>query len=321
MTRILVQPEHLRILADQCRRQADELRSLLAHLGSALGSLDWQVYVAADVERAWQSARGRGYSLAEQAEALARYLDRKAQAFAEADGVGAAQVGQVAGAFAVAQQQWSTWWQQRSALFTFPQNLVEWLLRLGGAVITTPITWVMSGLSGATAVVGGLLVGRRDLRGPQSPRPQPRSETTRPTTTGPPGPGMTGPPPPPVLREADPAHYSSCVVYAQTRRPDLGRAEGDGGAYNYIQQYRESPRYYRVPPEAAQSGRLQETHLRPGTVVVWDRGQQGANPTYGHVAIIEAVGPDYIEVSEAGWGNSTRRRIPATDLPDLHFIL
>jgi hypothetical protein len=33
------------------------------------------------------------------------------------------------------------------------------------------------------------------------------------------------------------------------------------------------------------------------------------------------VGPDYIEVSEAGWGNSTRRRIPATDLPDLHFIL
>jgi surface antigen len=321
MTRILVQPEHLRTLAAQSRRQADDLRSILGNLSGALGGLDWQVRESAGIEGGWQSARGRGYSLAEQAEALARYLDRKAQAFDEADNAGAAQVGQVAGAFTVAQQQWSGWWQQRSAVFSFPQALVERLWKLGWSAVTAPITWVIGGLGGAISVVGGLLVGVRDLRTSPSAAPGQPAGVAQPVTPSPSaGAVVTGPPSPPALRAADPTQYTSCALYAQARRPDLGQTGGDGGAYNYIQNYRNSPRYYQVPPEATGSA-LQRTSLRTGTVVIWDRGQQSANATWGHVAIIEAVGADYIEVSEAGWGSGTRRRIPAADVPDLHFIL
>lgn len=320
MARILVQPEHLRDLAVQCRRQADDLRLELSRLGAALGSLDWQIREMAQVENTWHSARGRGYSLAEQAEALAHYLDRKAQAFADADNAGAAQFGQLA-LWAI--PIYRNCWRPPAHIFTFPRSWVEWLLWLGRIVIMTPIPWIMTGLGSVTSIVGGLLIGRQDLRVTQS-QPgvsPPTGDTDVPVTTNLPESTTVGPPPPPPLQEADPGRYSSCVLYAQARRPDLGLAAGDGGAYNYIQQYRESLRYYRVPPEAAQEGRLQQTYLRPGTVVVWDRGQQGADATYGHVAIIETVGPDYIEVSEAGWGSSTRRRLAATDLPELHFIL
>lgn len=324
MTRIVVQPEHLRILASQCRRRADALRSVLGNLSGALGSLDWHVREAANVEGAWQSARSRGYTLADQAEALARYLDRKAQAFEEADHVGAAQIGQVAGAFTVAQRQWSNWWQQRSAIFSFPQDLVSRVLRLGKIVLTTPVTWMISGLTTVTSVVGGLLAGLADLRmppssgGSRSPQPLQRADQT--AGTGRSNEAAAPDVPPPALQDADPGQYTSCALYAQARRPDLGPAGGDGGAYNYIEQYRQSQRHYQVPPEATQSGLLQ-TPLQVGTAVVWDRSQRGADATWGHVAIIEEVGPDYVEVSEAGWGNSTRRRIPVADLLDLHFIL
>lgn len=321
MTRIVVQPEHLRSLAAQCRRQADELRSILGNLSSSLGGLDWRVRESADVDGSWQSARGHGYSLAEQAEALARYLDRKAQEFDEADNTSAAQVGQVAGAFTIAQQQWNSWWQQSSAAFTFPKVLVERLWKLGWSAVTAPITWVIGGLGGAVSVVGGLLTGVRNLHTspPAAPR-QPGAEAQPVTPSPSAGAVVTGPPSPPALYAADPTQYTSCALYAQARRPDLGPTGGDGGAYNYIQNYRNSSRYYQVPPEATQSA-LQRTSLRPGAVVIWDRTHPDANSTWGHVAIIEAVGADYIEVSEAGWGNSTTRRIPAANLPDLHFVL
>lgn len=324
MTRIVVQPEHLRTLATQCRRQADDLRSVLGNLGGAFGNLDWQVREAANVEGTWQSARSRGYTLADQAETMARYLDRKAQAFAEADHVGAAQVGQVAGAFTDAQQQWAEWWQQRSTIFSFPQDLVARVLWLGRVVLTTPVTWMVTGLTIVTSVVGGLLAGLANLRTPSSssgPRP-PQLDQHADQTAGAGRSDATGATdlPPPDLRDADPGQYSSCALYAQARRHDLGPTGGDGGAYNYIEQYRQSQRYYRLPREATPSGLLQ-TDLRVGTAVVWERGQQGADATWGHVAIIEEVGPDYVEISEAGWGSGTRRRIPAADLLDLHFIL
>lgn len=324
MTRIVVQPEHLRVLASQCRRQADDLRATLASLSAALGRLDWETRLTTPVEGAWQSARSRGYALADQAESMARYLDRKAQAFEEADHVGAAQVGQVAGAFAVAQQEWTVWWQRRNAIFSFPQDLLSRVLRLGKLMLTTPVTWMITGLTHVTSTVGGWLAGVANLRtpppSPEPAPPQPRPNADRTAEAVRSSQTVATDLPPPTLQDADPGAYTSCALYAQARRPDLGPASGDGGAYNYIEQYRQSQRYYRIPPEATQSGLLQ-TPLRVGTAVVWDRGQQGADPTWGHVAIIEEIGPDYVEVSEAGWGNNTRRRIPVADLFDLHFIL
>jgi|GEM_PF-1188050 len=186
MTRIIVQPEHLRSLAAQCRRQVDDLRSILGNLSAGLGGLDWQVRESAGVDGRWQVARGRGYGLAEQAEALARYLDRKAGAFDEADNTGAAAVGQVAGAFTVAQQQWSGWWQQIQPALSFPHDWLIQLARLGQGIVNAPLIWAVTALGSVSAVVGGLLVGTQSLRSPV-PTPAGGANTSTATSAAVPG--------------------------------------------------------------------------------------------------------------------------------------
>ncbi len=168
MTRILVQSEYLRNLASQCRRQADELRSLAGNLGAALGGLDWQVRESSGVDGDWQRARWRGLELAEHAESLARLLDRKAEAFDEADSTGAMQIDQIAGVFSASQQQWAGWWQRLQPVLSFPQGWLDHVASFGQNLISAPLTWVASGLGAASAVVGGLLIATKDLLSPQA---------------------------------------------------------------------------------------------------------------------------------------------------------
>jgi len=319
MPRILVEPEYLRTLSARWQQLASDLRVVLGRLSGAMGGLDWQVRQSAGVEGEWQSARRRAEALASQAEDMARYLTGKARAFEEADYAGSLALGQVAGAFAVARQQWQSWWQHAQPALSFPQALVRRLLRLGGELVQMPALWT-AGPLGIVARLAGLLIGHRPLR----PVPPGWDKTLQQTA------GRSAPSPDSPLRAtssatrrlqaASPADYASCVLYARARRPDLGAPGGDGGAYNYIARYRETGQYYRLPIESA-SGDLRTTPLRVGSAVVWDRGVHGADPQWGHVAIVEEVGPDYVEVSEAGWATGTRRRIPADQLPDLHLIL
>lgn len=319
MTRILVEPDRIQALSIRWQQRATELRDAVGRLSMAINRLDWRVRQANGVESDWHIARQRAEVLASQAEEMARYLAQKAQAFEEADRAGAAAIGQVAGAFIAARQQWQEWWRQTQPALSFPQALVQRLLRLGGDFVCRLDVWT-AGPLGIAAGLAGLLVGHRSLL----PTP-PKWQKTLQEAAGRTGvaPAGTSPTAKDTLRRllpANPAEYSSCALYAQARRPDLGPTGGDGGAYNYIAKYRGTPSYYRLPAEAVGSD-LRTTPLRPGTAVVWDRGVHGADVRYGHVAIIEEVGGDDIQVSEAGWGNSTSRRIPADQLPDLHFIL
>lgn len=89
MTRILVVPERLHELSRQMNQAAGQLRNLEGHLGRALGGLDWQVRQQANVEGQVQAARGQARTLAERAEALARFLSERAAAFQQADAEGA----------------------------------------------------------------------------------------------------------------------------------------------------------------------------------------------------------------------------------------
>ncbi len=317
MPRILVRPEYLREFGAQWQRTAGELQSIAGRLGGAIGSLDWETRQQAGVEGMVNEARRRAGALAGQAEAFARYLASKAQAFEEADRAGVSAIGQVMGAFTEAWHQAAGWWQRLQPVLNFPRTLLNRVLSLGQVLLGTPVTWAVTFVSSA----GGLLVGTRPLR-PVSQEWRGRVDEAvqrGPSAT------VTEALPAPTLQPANPRDFSSCARYAQARRPDLKRPiGGDGGAYNYIKLYRDTRQYYRLPPEVKD---LRATPLQPGVAVVWDKADQegkrvhGADPTYGHVAIIEEVGPDYIEVSEAGWGPSGRRRIPVTQLPDLHFIL
>ncbi len=186
MPRILVQPEYLRSVSTEWQRAAGELQALVGRLGSAFGSLDWEVREHAAVDEAWGQARGHANKLAGQAEDLARYLVAKAQAFEEADRAGATGIGQVLGMFAAAQRPNVSWWQRLQPILTLPGRVVSRWLRLGSITASDPLTWVTTMLWGLGEAAGGLLVGTRVLR-PTSPEWQKRLEQATPKPTVEPG--------------------------------------------------------------------------------------------------------------------------------------
>lgn len=85
MVRILVAPERLYDLSRQMSQGAAQLRDIEGQLGRALGGLDWEVRQQADLEGQVRSVRQQASQLAEQAEAMARYLTERAGAFQQAD--------------------------------------------------------------------------------------------------------------------------------------------------------------------------------------------------------------------------------------------
>ena len=95
MTRILVQPEELHDLSGEMRQTARRLRLVAERHGAALAGLGWQARSAASVEAEAAAARRQAEALIDLAEALARYLDKKARDFSDADGSGAHGIGGV----------------------------------------------------------------------------------------------------------------------------------------------------------------------------------------------------------------------------------
>jgi hypothetical protein len=132
------------------------------------------------------------------------------------------------------------------------------------------------------------------------------------------------------LRDADPGAFSrteGCALYAQARRADLKPISTlpgavDLGAANYIKYYRD-----HVPDQIGQvpQGSKDLTqYLAPGYAVVWDRhsGLGGAGDRYGHIAIVEAVHQNSIEISQAGTGTRTSQTISLDEMiaRRLYFI-
>jgi uncharacterized protein YukE len=338
MARIVVRPEDLRSLASRLDQSAQALDALAGRIGAAWGGLDWEARQKSGLEGPVSQARSRANACAREAEALARFLKQKAERFEEADAAGSQGLNQIAHAIAPLLRNWEAWMRRVKAMpHTMEQRLKE-LLGLGSLARYTPLV-----LGTATAgLLGGLLAGvttllpgsafwkdrfdgQNALSSSQA-RLAGAAGSRAPLGVAPVKPYQLPevlpacPVPPPVLRPATPSTGGSCALYAQARRPDLGPCGGNHGAYNYIEKYANTPQSYRVD-ETMASGDLGNTWLRPGTAVVWDRTHPKADPTYGHVAIIEEVGPDYVVVSESGWSSGTRRQIPASELPALYFIL
>lgn len=106
--------------------------------------------------------------------------------------------------------------------------------------------------------------------------------------------------------------YTSCAEYAQARRPNLGRT-GNGSAYNYINVYKDT--VFQITGNETDL----RTQLARGYAIVWERRVEGANSRHGHVAIVEEVGPDFVIVSHAGWGENSRE-LKMQELKLLHII-
>jgi hypothetical protein len=88
--RILVTPEKLRAMAQQFRSASTQLDSVGSRVSHAYSRIDAEARSAANVGGRVRQAQLRALSLANEAEAMARYLERKAQEFEEADRTGLA---------------------------------------------------------------------------------------------------------------------------------------------------------------------------------------------------------------------------------------
>lgn len=118
--------------------------------------------------------------------------------------------------------------------------------------------------------------------------------------------------------DAKPGNYGSCALYAAARRPDLGTTKSsnqkfkDQAAANYIYKFKD--KVFQVDSSDTDL----TDNLAKGYAVVWEPGVQGSDKDYGHVAIIEEIGKDYVIVSHAGWGG--KNEIPISKLKDLWII-
>jgi uncharacterized protein YukE/surface antigen len=120
------------------------------------------------------------------------------------------------------------------------------------------------------------------------------------------------------LKDVNPNNYGSCALYAAARRPDLGSTQSnfenytDGAAANYIAKYQDTA--FQIT-----AGVDLRDKVGAGFAVIWEPGVQNSNPTYGHVAIVEKVGKDYVEVSHAGWSENPKT-ITISELQQLWLI-
>lgn len=107
--------------------------------------------------------------------------------------------------------------------------------------------------------------------------------------------------------------YGQCTWYAYERRKELGLPVGsffgNGGMWG---------------ASALALGYLVDNRPQVGDIVSFQPGQEWADPTYGHVAIVEKVNDDgSIEISEMnvkGVGVISTRTIGASAVPSLQFI-
>ncbi len=93
--RILVTPQRLLEPAGQFQQISAGLMDVENRCQGALTSLDWEARQRAGVEGEVQAAVRQACALAEQAEALARFLSERATAFQQADAEGAQDLGAV----------------------------------------------------------------------------------------------------------------------------------------------------------------------------------------------------------------------------------
>ena len=107
--------------------------------------------------------------------------------------------------------------------------------------------------------------------------------------------------------KSQPGNYNSCLVYAQAR--GLGvTAKGNTGAFNVLYQGNDAKLVNNSPAAQLKTGILPlnngvdlTTVLHPGDFMVWQRGIAGADPIYGHIAVVELVVADRVVISQADW--------------------
>lgn len=199
MPQVMVKPESLRVLGSQLQLVAGDVQAIEARLSSVMAGLDWEVRSRAGVENQWYNARSLARSTAQRAEAMARFLIRKAQAFEDADRQGEGMVGQTGMVFVAAIREWvqSPFGKTNSFSWQKIDDIIK-LGFLGAAGLTFPAIGMFAlpfvGAGILNAVVPGLMQPGPTAPGP-TPPPSPSGPAGGSTASGatPPGTGTTPP--------------------------------------------------------------------------------------------------------------------------------
>lgn len=126
--RIIVDPDHLRSLAQQLRSTSSELSGVSNRVGNAASGLDWEARQRIGMDSQVNNARSQAAALASRADELARYLDAKAQRFEEADRQGVSAIDKVSSVWTELQHGWMS---GPGAMSSFPASNIQGLLNLG----------------------------------------------------------------------------------------------------------------------------------------------------------------------------------------------
>jgi len=93
---------------------------------------------------------------------------------------------------------------------------------------------------------------------------------------------------------------------------------GDGGAANCLDKFNNTK--FQITDDNTDL----TTKIAAGYAIVWPREHpdldKSPGATYGHVAIVEEVGPPYVIVTQAALGTDTRMKITREQLKSLYII-
>jgi len=328
--RILVQPERLRQAAQELRRAQESWQGQAARLRQVFSNLDWETRQRLEVEGQVQQAVSLAESLAARAGEKASFLEAAAARFEQADRQGAQAIGQVLGAATVSTAGGIHLPPWLNDLLGGRLPVTRLVPLAGGGAVTglglfASLAWLGSAVKGVAEQIWAWLQGRPEKI--VSPLPEgvpavPKGRLAQTVLSGlekarreqEQKAATQGAKVKHELKPADPASYPSCALYAQARRPDLESTGGAGGAADYITKYRD--KVFQVPPQTSDL----RDYLAPGHALVWDRHHPALKGTdgwtWGHIAIVEEVGPDYVIVSQANWPGKPTMKIERQKLID-----
>lgn len=185
MVRIAVEPEELQSMSTDFQQACNRLQEQVSRATGALGALEWAARSAMAIDGQVNLMRSQADGVIAQVQALARYLQSKAEAFAEADRGGAADVAAVA-------ERAAGWVAQLPAVTEgHPGALApaEPWMRIG-SLLAPAVLPMAAGLWW----LGGLNLGPPAPAAPASPNPGPSAVATQPA----PEPAPAAPPPAPA---------------------------------------------------------------------------------------------------------------------------
>ena len=152
---IRVQPEALQGLSRQLQQTARDLDGLAGRLGNAWRCLEWEARQRSGLEGQVDDVRVRARSLAGQADSMAQYLARKAQAFQSADEQGIEPVRSASQAFVETMRPWL---EGPGTRYSVPWNQINSIIRTGEVIKGKVEDYVIPAFA-AVAVAGSLRAG------------------------------------------------------------------------------------------------------------------------------------------------------------------